>query len=58
MITDYEVVYDHDVWNLQAKVKQLLDDGWQPLNPLQMSVPVVDNKPIPYFAQVMAKSAN
>lgn len=55
MITDYEVVYEHDIWKLQDKVRQLLADGWQPLNQLQMSIASADNKLTPYFAQVMVK---
>lgn len=56
MITDYEVVYGHDIWELQAKVKAMLPDGWQPFNELQVSTPVVDGKITPFYAQVMVKT--
>jgi hypothetical protein len=57
MITDYQVVYGHDIWALQAKVKELLAAGWQPFNDLQIATPVKDNEVSPFFAQVMVKSA-
>lgn len=56
MITDYQVVYGHDIWVFQAKVKDLLNDGWQPFGELQMSMPVNDDKITPCFAQVMVKA--
>lgn len=55
MVSDYLVVYEHEVWRLQAKIKELLDDGWQPFGQFQMSMPVTDNKITPCFAQVMVK---
>ena len=56
MITDYKVVYGHDIWGLEAKVKDLLADGWQPFNELQLSTPVKDNVINPFYAQVMVKT--
>jgi len=56
MITDYKVVHGHDIWILEAKVKELLTDGWQPFNDLQLSTPVKDNVITPYYAQVMVKT--
>lgn len=56
MITDYRVVYGHDIWVLEAKVKELLADGWQPFNELQISTPVKDNEITPFYAQVMVKT--
>lgn len=55
MITDYEVVYGHDIWVLQTKVKEMLPAGWQPFNELQVSTPVVDGTITPFYAQVMVK---
>ncbi|MBW4055266.1 MAG: hypothetical protein HIU83_07665 [Proteobacteria bacterium] len=55
MITDYQIVYGHEIWVLQTKVRELLADGWQPFNQLQMSMPVQDDKITPCFAQVMVK---
>lgn len=56
MITDYQVVHGHEIWVLEAKVKELLTDGWQPFNELQLSTPVKDNVITPYYAQVMVKT--
>lgn len=56
MITDYKVVYGHDIWGLEANVNQLLADGWQPFNELQISTPVKDNVITPFYAQVMVKT--
>ncbi len=56
MITDYQVVHGHEIWVLEAKVKELLSDGWQPFNELQLSTPVKDNVITPYYAQVMVKT--
>jgi hypothetical protein len=56
MITDYQVVHGHDIWILEAKVKELLADGWQPFNELQISTPVKDNVITPFYAQVMVKT--
>jgi hypothetical protein len=56
MITDYEVVYGHDIWDLQSKVKGMLPDGWQPFSGLQVSTPVVDGKITPFYAQVMVRT--
>lgn len=56
MISDYKVVYGHDVWIIQDKVKELLSDGWQPFNELQLSTPVVEGKVLPFYAQVMVKT--
>jgi hypothetical protein len=56
MITDYHVVHGHDIWVLEAKVKELLADGWQPFGNLQMSTPVTDNAITPFYAQVMVKT--
>jgi hypothetical protein len=55
MITDYEVVYGHDIWTLQARVKEMLPEGWQPFNELQVATPVLDGKVTPFYAQVMVK---
>lgn len=56
MITDYQVVYGHDIWVLEAKVKELLADGWQPFNELQIATPVKDNVITPFYTQVMIKT--
>jgi len=56
MITDYKVVYGHDIWALEANVKELLAEGWQPFNELQLSTPVKDNAINPFYAQVMVKT--
>lgn len=56
MITDYEVVYGHDIWELKNTVKELLNEGWQPFNDLQITTPVLDNKITPFYAQVMVKT--
>jgi hypothetical protein len=56
MITDYEVVYGHDIWVLQSKVKAMLPDGWQPFNELQVATPVLDGQINPFYAQVMVKT--
>lgn len=53
MIADYDVVYGHDIWVLKARVKEMLKEGWQPFNELQISTPVVDGKVVPFYAQVM-----
>lgn len=55
MITDYQVVYGHDIWVFQDKVKELLAEGWQPSGELQMSMPVNEKVITPCFAQVMIK---
>ena len=56
MITDYQVVHGHDIWALEAKVKDLLTKGWQPFNELQIATPVMDNVITPFYAQVMVKT--
>ncbi len=56
MITDYQVVHGHDIWVLQAKIKELLAEGWQPFNELQVSTPVKDDNIVTFFAQVMVKT--
>jgi len=58
MIIDYEVVSGHDIWVLKAQVKEMLPEGWQPFNELQVSTPVVDDKVIPFYAQVMIRTAD
>jgi len=55
MITEYQVVYGHDIWTLQGKVNDLLPNGWQPFNELQVATPVVEGKVVPFYAQVMVK---
>ena len=45
----------HDIWDVKAKVKEMLPEGWQPFNELQVATPVLDDKVIPYYAQVMVK---
>ncbi len=55
MVTDYHVVHGHDIWVLEEKVRELLADGWQPYNDLQVSTPVVDHVVTPFYAQVMVK---
>ena len=55
MITDYQVVHGHDIWALEAKVKELLAQGWQPFNDLQITTPVQDGAINPFYAQVMVK---
>ena len=57
MVTDYQVVYGHEVWVLEAKVKELLKEGWQPLNELQIATPVVGDVITPFYAQVMVKTS-
>lgn len=56
MITDYDVIYGHDIWVLKTKVKELLNEGWQPFNDLQIATPVLDNTITPFYAQVMVKT--
>jgi hypothetical protein len=56
MITDYEVVYGHDIWVLQDRVKEMLSLGWQPFNELQVATPVLDGQVTPFYAQVMVKT--
>jgi len=56
MIIDYDVVCGHDIWDLKARVKEMLADDWQPFNELQVSTPVVDGKVIPFYAQVMVQA--
>jgi hypothetical protein len=56
LVTDYEVVYGHDIWVLKTKVKELLAAGWQPFNELQIATPVQDNVINPFYAQVMVKT--
>jgi hypothetical protein len=56
MITDYQVVYGHNIWELEARVKELLTEGWQPFNELQISTPVKDDVITPFYAQVMVKT--
>jgi hypothetical protein len=58
MITDYEVVCGHDIWDVKAKVKEMLSDGWQPFNELQVATPVLEGKVIPYYSQVMVKTTD
>jgi len=58
MIIDYDVVCGHDIWDLKARVKEMLADGWQPFNELQVSTPVVDGKVIPFYAQVMVQTTD
>jgi len=55
MIIDYDVVCGHDIWVLKARVKEMLAEGWQPFNELQVSTPVVDGKVIPFYAQVVVQ---
>ena len=56
MVTDYDVVFGHDIWVLKSKVKELLADGWQPFNELQISTPVLNDQITPFYAQVMVKT--
>jgi hypothetical protein len=40
----------------EANVKELLAEGWQPFNELQLSTPVKDNAINPFYEQVMVKT--
>jgi hypothetical protein len=56
MITDYEVVCEHDICILQSKVKEKLLVGWQPFGSLQVSTPVLNGDNVaPLYSQAMVK---
>ena len=55
MITDYEVVPEHDISILKSKVNDMLADGWQPFENLVVSETMVDYRVVSLYTQVMVK---
>jgi hypothetical protein len=57
MITDYEVVSEHDLNILKSKVKELLISGWQPFENLVVSETMFEYRVVSLYTQVMVKHA-
>jgi hypothetical protein len=55
MITDYEVVSEHDLNLLKSKVKEMLSGGWQPFENLVVSETMVSYRLVSLYTQVMVK---
>lgn len=56
MITDYEVVSEHDLSILKTKVKEMLAAGWQPFENLVVSETMFEYRVVSLFTQVMVKN--
>ena len=55
MITDYEVVSEHDLSILKSKVKEMLSVGWQPFENLVVSETMFEYRVVSLFTQVMVR---
>ena len=55
MITDYEVVSEHDVAELKSKVRDMLASGWQPFGSLHVSEVIFNYGLVPLYTQAMVK---
>ena len=56
MITDYEVVSEHDLSILKSKVKEMLATGWQPFENLVVSESMFQYRVVSLYTQVMVKA--
>ena len=56
MITDYEVVSEHDISILKSKVKEMLAGGWQPFENLVVSETMVSYRLVSLYTQVMVRT--
>jgi len=55
MITDYEVVSEHDLSLLKSKVKDMISAGWQPFENIAVSETMVEYRVVSLYTQVMVK---
>ena len=55
MISDYEVVSEHNLSLLKSKVKEMLASGWQPFENLVVSETMVEYRVVSLYTQVMVK---
>ena len=56
MITDYEVVSEHDLSSVKSKVKEMLATGWQPFENLVVSETMFEYRVVSLYTQVMVKT--
>jgi hypothetical protein len=56
MVTDYEVVSEHDLAILKSKVKEMLAADWQPFENLVVSETMVHYTVVSLYTQVMVKT--
>lgn len=55
MVTDYDVVSEHDLSILKSKVKDMLAGGWQPFENLVVSETMFNYSVVSLYTQVMVK---
>jgi hypothetical protein len=56
MIISYDVVTSRDIAIFKKKVNEMLVNGWQPFENMQVSTPVLNDSVIPIYTQVMVKT--
>ena len=56
MIISYDVVSSRDITIFKKKVNEMLGNGWQPFETMQVSTPVLNDSVIPIYTQVMVKT--
>jgi len=55
MITDYDVVSEHDISILKSKVNEMLSLGWQPFENLVVSETMFNYSVVSLYTQVLVK---
>lgn len=55
-VDDYEIISEHNVNELKAKVKELLGQGWKLCGDLQIVSSVKADMVAPLFTQVMVQA--
>ena len=56
MITEYDLVSEHNIGILKSKVNDMLGVGWQPFENLVVSEIMVSHSLVPLYTQVMVKN--
>ena len=56
MIISYDVVSSRDITIFKKKVNEMLANGWQPFESIQVSTPVLNDSVMPIYTQVMVKA--
>lgn len=56
MIISYDVVSSRDISIFKKRVNEMLVNGWQPFENMQVSTPVLNDSVIPIYTQVMVKT--
>jgi len=55
MITDYDVVSEHDISILKSKVNEMLSLGWQPFENIVVSETMFNYSVVSLYTQVLVK---